>query len=49
MAEIGNLVWTRKHDNDGHFVANDAPAHAGKEIEDFVAEVWPKAKDASVT
>lgn len=44
VAETGNLVWFRAHNEGGHFAAMEKPALFVKDMEDFVSEVWPKAK-----
>lgn len=42
----GNLVWHRSHEKGGHFSAMELPEQFVQDMEDFVKEVWPKAKDA---
>lgn len=44
VEQTGNLVWYREHDEGGHFAAMEKPGNFIKDMEDFVAEVWPKAK-----
>lgn len=44
VAQTGNLVWYRGHKQGGQFAAWELPATFVKGMEDFVAEVWPKAK-----
>ena len=44
VAETGNLVWYREHKQGGHFAAWELPETFVKDLEDFVADVWPKAK-----
>lgn len=39
-----NLVWFREHTEGGHFAAWERPDLFVKDMEDFVGEVWPKAK-----
>ena len=41
VATTGNLVWSRAHDAGGHFAAWERPDLFLKDMEDFVAEVWP--------
>jgi hypothetical protein len=44
VAETGNLVWYRAHESGGHFAAMEKPEPFVKDMEDFVRDVWPKAK-----
>ncbi|CAK1357041.1 unnamed protein product [Cercospora beticola] len=44
VATSGNLVWYRAHKEGGHFAAMERADLFVKDREDFVAEVWPKAK-----
>lgn len=44
VAETGNLVCFRAHEEGGHFAAMEKPQLFVKDMEEFVAEVWPKAK-----
>ncbi|EMC96794.1 hypothetical protein BAUCODRAFT_490072 [Baudoinia panamericana UAMH 10762] len=46
VAETGNLVWHRNHEEGGHFAAMEKPALFVKDMEDFVKEVWPQASKA---
>ena len=46
--QTGNLVWHREHDNGGHFAAMEVPKDFVQDMEDFVKEVWPKAKEAKM-
>jgi len=36
----GNLVWSRLHEQGGHFAALERPVAFLRDIEEFVAEVW---------
>ena len=42
--QTGNLVWHREHDRGGHFAAMELPKDFVKDIEDFIAQVWPTVK-----
>ncbi|KAF2835079.1 alpha/beta-hydrolase [Patellaria atrata CBS 101060] len=42
VAETGNLVWHREHENGGHFAALEKPEELLADVEDFVASVWNK-------
>ena len=44
VAKTGNLVWYRNHTEGGHFSAMEKPKLFVKDMEEFVSEVWPKAK-----
>lgn len=44
VAETGNLVWYRGHEEGGHFAAMEKPKLFVKDMEDFVSEVWPQTK-----
>ncbi|KXT13837.1 hypothetical protein AC579_41 [Pseudocercospora musae] len=44
VKETGNLVWYKEHDQGGHFAAMEKPELFITDMENFVAEVWPKAK-----
>ncbi|KAF7188548.1 putative epoxide hydrolase [Pseudocercospora fuligena] len=44
VKETGNLVWYKEHDQGGHFAAMEKPELFVTDMENFVAEVWPKAK-----
>lgn len=42
VAKTGNLVWTRVHDDGGHFAAMERPKYFVQDMEDFIKEVWKK-------
>ncbi|KAK5708553.1 hypothetical protein LTR17_020586 [Elasticomyces elasticus] len=44
VAKSGNLVWYRGHSEGGHFAAMEKPKLFVRDMEDFVAEVWPMVK-----
>lgn len=44
VEKTGNLVWYRAHKEGGHFAAMEKPKLFVKDMEDFVGEVWEKAK-----
>jgi len=46
VAETGNLVFWRAHMEGGHFAAMEKPELFIKDMEAFVADVWPTAKNA---
>jgi microsomal epoxide hydrolase len=48
VAKTGNLVFHREHSSGGHFAAMEKPQQFTKDIEDFIKEVWPKAKDSKM-
>ncbi|WPH00867.1 Hypothetical protein R9X50_00369800 [Acrodontium crateriforme] len=39
-----DLAWFRMHQDGGHFAAMEQPRKFVEDMEDFVKEVWPKAK-----
>lgn len=41
VATTGNLVFSRQHEHGGHFAALERPEVLLKDVEDFVAQVWP--------
>lgn len=41
----GNLVWVRQHDRGGHFAALERPEALFEDLEDFVGQVWPDARN----
>jgi microsomal epoxide hydrolase len=46
VATTGNLVWTRIHETGGYFAALEKPEAYLKDVEDFIAQVWPKENPA---
>jgi microsomal epoxide hydrolase len=36
----GNLVWSRVHEQGGHFAALEMPTAFLRDVEEFAAEVW---------
>jgi len=36
----GNLVWSRVHEQGGHFAALERPVAFLRDVEEFAAEVW---------
>lgn len=41
VATTGNLVFSRQHESGGHFASLERPGVLLKDVEDFVAQVWP--------
>jgi hypothetical protein len=41
-------VWHREHKTGGHFAAMEQPKEFTQDVEDFIKEVWPKAKEAKM-
>ncbi|KAK4683554.1 hypothetical protein P7C73_g6691, partial [Tremellales sp. Uapishka_1] len=41
-----NLVWSREHDEGGHFAALEKPERLWQDVTDFVAQVWEKESKA---
>ncbi|KAK3678759.1 hypothetical protein LTR78_001212 [Recurvomyces mirabilis] len=41
VKETGNMVWYREHTEGGHFMAMETPKAFVKDMEDFIAQVWP--------
>lgn len=44
--QTGDLVWSNDHTEGGHFAAWEKPKLFIKDMENFVKDVWPKAKGA---
>lgn len=42
VATTGNLVFSRQHRSGGHFAAMERPEVLLQDVEDFVAQVWPR-------
>ncbi|XXG96447.1 hypothetical protein Hte_002730 [Hypoxylon texense] len=42
VATTGNLVFSRQHESGGHFAAMERPEVLLQDVEDFVAQVWPR-------
>lgn len=40
----GNLVWHKSHTEGGHFAAMEKPEIFVQDMEEFLKDVWPKAK-----
>lgn len=40
VAATGNLVWSKQHDQGGHFAAMEKPALLLDDVEQFVKQVW---------
>lgn len=41
VATTGNLVWSRVHEQGGHFAAMEEPDAFLRDLEDFIAVAWP--------
>lgn len=39
------MVWVRQHDRGGHFAALERPEALFEDLEDFVGQVWPDARN----
>ena len=46
--QTGNLVWYREHSEGGHFAAWEKPKLFVKDMEDFVKDAWPNAKESKM-
>jgi len=46
VATTGDLVFFRQHHSGGHFAAVERPEALLRDIEEFVAQVWPEARKA---
>jgi microsomal epoxide hydrolase len=45
-ATTGNLVFFKQHTSGGHFAAVERPEVLLADIESFIKQVWPDAKNA---
>ncbi|KAK4050729.1 hypothetical protein OIO90_004951 [Microbotryomycetes sp. JL221] len=48
VADTGNLVWYKEHDNGGHFAAVEKPQVLLQDVESFIDQEWSKVKDAKL-